>query len=974
MATKLYLTRQPAPYVPATIRGTWNLASTIATSGKLLSDVKFAVADTITLQSGSESVTTDPYNALLYRGISLPLQAQTIDGTLDLVIACYENDAAANAHFHVHAYITQGNSDTVRGTLLNDYIEALGVNELGVPPAAGKSLASAQTLSSVAVTAGDRLVVEVGFALRNSTATFQSYGMFYGTNSSADLTVGSTNSALPGYLSFSDTILIASPSAPANDACASATVISSLPYSNSVETRAATPSVGPNTTDPTPFWAFGTEANLRTVWYEWTCGSSGPYTATSSGYDTILSVWTGACGAQTEVASIDNNGINASNPTETLVFSATSGVTYRFCVGGLGAPGGDLTFTLAAATAGTPTNQYYAQAIEITEGQSAALDLNLTSTGRLWYYYVASEDAVISVHHQSAGSYDTFLQIHAPVQPADAFSTPDSYLYAGYGYEYPVQVPVVAGETYLIDVQGSTSSSGLVIVQITKFNQGVAPPGSLVFPAEIAAYGDDPDQGLDGNGDPIYRGYPFACVDTTTGGLLEFKYCGDPDRGLNLAPHDFWRTTPDGHVGSYLYDENSGTNQIIIYNPNLTKKVQYAWTPLLTYGFQLMVANAGDTFFFGATKTGTDPFPLIQLDADGNILGEWSLPNLGITLFNPGFAAFDVSPDGTIYYGYAWNSTVNAYITRWDLVNDVALPHLTAAQTGYTLVTGGIRVLPDGTILTLYFLSASPYTLRIRHWAADGTLLRTIDRTQTDGSSPDAFLMPTYDGASTQFVIGHANYNDGLWYLVTYNLSDGSVANTASVPMQYGESGVSEGQWYVNGDYPFTDPQFGAQLFFYQPFWLPLSAPTVPPLQRASYILFSQSIVEKQAETRLTKSGLMLLAADPPPAGAAPVTITLTEITGNLVDQNGNTITTGMLLITPRSPIVVQDQLITTVTVRYTVTGPLSINLASSGSVRYDVQYDPTPSDTVTPVNLKPGFWKAIWEVPNVTSIDVSAL
>lgn len=165
------------------------------------------------------------------------------------------------------------------------------------------------------------------------------------------------------------------------------------------------------------------------------------------------------------------------------------------------------------------------------------------------------------------------------------------------------------------------------------------------------------------------------------------------------------------------------------------------------------------------------------------------------------------------------------------------------------------------------------------------------------------------------------------------------------------------------------------------PFWWSLRAfdtatplpPPILPIQRAGYVLFSDSIVEKQVETRLTKTYLQILVADPP-AAVSPATLGLTEVVGNLYDQEGNVITFGRLTMTPRSPITVDGELIAPMTVTYDITGPVSINLAPSNGVLYDVQYDPTASDTVTPKNLKSGYFADVWDIPDAVSVDITDL
>jgi hypothetical protein len=149
--------------------------------------------------------------------------------------------------------------------------------------------------------------------------------------------------------------------------------------------------------------------------------------------------------------------------------------------------------------------------------------------------------------------------------------------------------------------------------------------------------------------------------------------------------------------------------------------------------------------------------------------------------------------------------------------------------------------------------------------------------------------------------------------------------------------------------------------------------PVVPPTQRAGYVLFSNDIVEKQSETRFTKTFLQLLAADPPPS-PTPIVLTLTEVIGDLYDQQGNNITTGRLYVTPRRWLVASTQLIAKTTISYDITGPISLNLAASNGVLYDVEYDPDPNDTVTPINLKTGYFRDIWDIPVAATVDIATL
>jgi hypothetical protein len=118
-----------------------------------------------------------------------------LSGTVDCAIPTIESNAAADLFWHLHIYVTQGDSDTPRGTLLSDYIES--TNEWSTSSGA-RALASAQTISSLAISAGDRIVVELGYAAKNSVTTSYTgtirYGVETGTNTpmTVDLTAGDT--------------------------------------------------------------------------------------------------------------------------------------------------------------------------------------------------------------------------------------------------------------------------------------------------------------------------------------------------------------------------------------------------------------------------------------------------------------------------------------------------------------------------------------------------------------------------------------------------------------------------------------------------------------------------------------------------------------------------------------------------------------------------------------------------------------
>ena len=143
---------------------------------------------------------------------------------------------------------------------------------------------------------------------------------------------------------------VPTPSVP-NDPCGSAALISGIPYATTQTTPAATT----DTADPIPSCGAGSRA--KSVWYQFTASSPGMLTANTFGsnYDTVLSAYTGGCGAPVSVGC--NDDAPGTSQSE-LSLAATVGTTYLFMISAYHADGGTLVFNLAVqnpAPTATPT-------------------------------------------------------------------------------------------------------------------------------------------------------------------------------------------------------------------------------------------------------------------------------------------------------------------------------------------------------------------------------------------------------------------------------------------------------------------------------------------------------------------------------------------------------------------------------------------------------------------------------------------
>jgi len=154
------------------------------------------------------------------------------------------------------------------------------------------------------------------------------------------------------------TAAVGAAGAPLNDSCSLATVVQAVPFSDREDTRDTTST----RSDPVP--PCGRGRSLKSVFYTLTPRSDGFITADTfkSTFDTVVSVYTGQCGALSPVIGACND--DAAAPVKSreseVSFTATAGTTYFFMISAYANDGGDLVFnvtdpdgTLAATQGGS---------------------------------------------------------------------------------------------------------------------------------------------------------------------------------------------------------------------------------------------------------------------------------------------------------------------------------------------------------------------------------------------------------------------------------------------------------------------------------------------------------------------------------------------------------------------------------------------------------------------------------------------
>ena len=180
------MTSAPATYTPTTLRGTYNDSTLSANSFQLSREKSGANA----AASLAETSTTNNYKGFLGKWVTDPLVGGSIttsDG-ITPTMARDETNASANMTVYITVFVTVGDTDAVRGTLIVPFV---GATEFATTSTA---FSFALTFdNAVTVIRGDRICMEIGYNAANTSATSFTGTVRYGGTDATDLaTTGTT--------------------------------------------------------------------------------------------------------------------------------------------------------------------------------------------------------------------------------------------------------------------------------------------------------------------------------------------------------------------------------------------------------------------------------------------------------------------------------------------------------------------------------------------------------------------------------------------------------------------------------------------------------------------------------------------------------------------------------------------------------------------------------------------------------------
>jgi hypothetical protein len=191
---KLYLQNVAADYMPATHRGAWDVHA--LNYPRKLATTKSGAIDYNTIACGSTSAGTDVLN--FHGSYILPTSMDFSSGAVTGCIGQLESNAGLNAYLHLHVWIAEGQSDTVRCTLVTDYIDA---EEFGTTSTTcGEAYATTAAASRIGY-AGDVLCVEIGYQSASTSTAYTGRAYYGGTGN--DLTDnGNPTASLVGWINL----------------------------------------------------------------------------------------------------------------------------------------------------------------------------------------------------------------------------------------------------------------------------------------------------------------------------------------------------------------------------------------------------------------------------------------------------------------------------------------------------------------------------------------------------------------------------------------------------------------------------------------------------------------------------------------------------------------------------------------------------------------------------------------------------
>jgi hypothetical protein len=200
---RFYLANDAPAYAPGVARGFWSDTSAgLAAPHRLTETPEGAPGSTA---KAAATIDDSGWWVLLGQWISAPASAPgTIDGSeYEYAAAWLESNADATFYPTIQVWVTTGDTDVSRGLPINQFNSSF---ELPTGTPAGLQIPGSDTSNStVSFQAGDRIVVELGYRASDTAGISYTGTLYYGGESSTDLSGGDTDLSHPGWVDLTMT-------------------------------------------------------------------------------------------------------------------------------------------------------------------------------------------------------------------------------------------------------------------------------------------------------------------------------------------------------------------------------------------------------------------------------------------------------------------------------------------------------------------------------------------------------------------------------------------------------------------------------------------------------------------------------------------------------------------------------------------------------------------------------------------------
>jgi hypothetical protein len=471
--------------------------------------------------------------------------------------------------------------------------------------------------------------------------------------------------------------------APANDLCASATVIASLPYSaTGLDSTSATTTAGENSSWAGDGTVAGATQIYRSMWWTYTPASDERVRFELSTNSLLVAVFTGSCGSLLEVASNKRY----------LTVNLTGGTVYKIAVGWWLDSGTAFDFSAAIST--NPGNQLQSTALDLTGLLPYTASVNLANAtdanDRVVYYkYTGNPGELMIGFFAYSATTDVDVEVFAdPYNIFDTNTAVPGVSAANLAIQYPVQ-----SRTVIIRVSQFAGTAGTIDVDVQPGPTEDVPVGTIIDTDDTA-------------------GFPAAAISRSTGEVVRF---------VDL-PFGEWGDVLDN--GWMLLDD-SANDAAVLFDDSFAQQVNVG-----TLGFdpgtsqhKIRISPGLQEFFVGRAGGGGNNASVHRVSAAGVAGTSWTLPAVGLTALAP-------NNDGLIVYLSGQTSSVNAPVKVWNTGSSSFGSDLIAGL-GANYLCRDMLVLDDDSIVVLW-LNISAGTATVKRLSAAGAVLGTYTKSSLD--------------------------------------------------------------------------------------------------------------------------------------------------------------------------------------------------------------------------------------------------